>query len=88
MNKKQVELLYKLYLGEKYSLQEMANEFSVSERTIRNYISDLNKLLTDSIGEIKRNPEREYQIYIYNKNKFYYKAAPPPCKRPLTRACF
>lgn len=70
MNKKQVELLYKLYLGEKYSLQEMANEFSVSERTIRNYISDLNKLLTDSIGEIKRNPEREYQIYIYNKNKF------------------
>ena len=73
MNKKQIELLYKLYLGEKYSLQEMANEFLVSDRTIRNYISDLNSSLTTNVGEIKRNPDKQFQLFIYDEEMFLNK---------------
>lgn len=73
MNKKQVELLYKLYLGEKYSLEEMSETYLVSERTIRNYITDLNNIIPNSIGEIKRNPDRHFQLYLYNENEFLEK---------------
>lgn len=62
-----------MYLGQKYSLEKLSRLLSVSERTVRNYISDLNSLMSTNLAEIKKDKENEYGLCVYDKANFIKK---------------
>lgn len=71
MNIRQIQILRELYPSRtSVFAQQFAENFCVSERTIRNDIRDINRLLVDYGAEIIRNHNHELTLLVRDDHRF------------------
>lgn len=66
INKKEIKLLEIINSYEELSAKEIAKRLKVTDRTVLNYIKNINSSLGEKIVEIKRSNNRDY--YLEKKN--------------------
>ncbi|HLV49927.1 MAG TPA: HTH domain-containing protein, partial [Erysipelothrix sp.] len=71
MNIRQIQILRELYPSRtSVFAQQFAENFCVSERTIRNDVRDINRLLVDYGAEIIRNHNHELTLLVSDDHRF------------------
>ena len=71
MNIRQIQILRELYPSRSHVFStQLAENFGVSERTIRNDVRDINCLLVEYGAEIVRNHHHELTLLVSDENRF------------------